>query len=479
MNSVNPDVEVVDLGNSYPAILSVEITTNCNLRCTMCALSGTGTRSSQSPGDIYDVVWQRVLQVAPKVGYININGWGENFSNPRFLDFLRDLDDLGVPVCFTTNGTFITPDIAARLGELRNIDRITVSVDSPDPETFKEIRGIRLDTVLQGLRSLVDNYPRLEDVIVCSVVMDRNLSGLRAFPALLASIGLRNYVLLGMVANGGAIAEDGVSIEAAAAAIDDIRAICSSRGMNFLVHPYLENRVSGRRSSLPTHATEMLNRYSGRSPVPTRQCSSPWDHLFVNRNGLVLPCCNCSPWEQAGGASDGILGDLRQNSFEEVWASDRVRRFQNRLRRGDLPEVCRACHVTSTGPHFFDVFSARLEPAACRSREGSVAVAFRNTGAATWTPETKLRIGTARPRDRVSTYRHPTWISSNRATTLLEGSVAPTEVGHFEFPIAAPPRLPGRAAAVERFQLVAEGVCWLPNTEFELRPATDSFSASH
>jgi radical SAM protein with 4Fe4S-binding SPASM domain len=475
---VNSDVELVGLGNSYPAILSVEITTNCNLRCTMCALSGTGTRSSQSPGDIYDVVWQRVLQVGPKVGYININGWGENFSNPRFLDFLRDLDDLGVPVCFTTNGTYITPDVASQLGELRNIDRITVSVDSPDPDTFKAIRGVRLDAVLRGLRSLVENYPRLEDVIVCSVVMDRNLSGLRAFPALLASLGLRNYVLLGMVANGGAVMDDGVSIEAAAAVIEEIREICAARGMNFLVHPYLENRLSGHRSSLPAEATELLNRYSKKLPMPTRQCSSPWDHLFVNRNGLVLPCCNCSPWEHGGEANDGILGDLRQNSFEEVWASDRVHRFQNRLRHGDLPAICRSCPVTSRGPHFFDVFSAHLEPAACRSRGGSVAVAFRNTGAATWTPETRLRIGTARPRDRASTYHHPAWISSSRATTFLEGSVAPTEVGHFEFPIGASPRIPGRSAAVERFQLVAEGVCWLPNTEFELRPATDVSSPS-
>jgi radical SAM protein with 4Fe4S-binding SPASM domain len=475
---VNPEVELVDLGKSYPAILSVEITTNCNLRCTMCALSGTGTRSSQSPGDIYDVVWQRVLQVAPKVGYININGWGENFSNPRFLDFLRDLDDLGVAVCFTTNGTYITPDVAAQLGELRNIDRITVSVDSPDPDTFKAIRGVRLEAVLHGLRSLVENYPRLQDVIVCSVLMHRNLSGLRGFPALLASLGLRNYVLLGMVANGGALTEDGVSIEAAVAVIEDIRAICAARGMNFLVHPYLANRVTGRRSSLPAEVIDPLSRYSRMPAMPTRQCSSPWDHLFVNRSGLVLPCCNCSPWEHVGEENEGILGDLRENSFEEVWMSDRVRRFQNRLRRGDLPAICRSCPVTSTGPHFFDVFSARLEPAASRSRGSSVAVAFRNTGAATWTSETKLRIGTARPRDRASAWHHPGWISSNRVTTLLEESVAPTEVGHFEFPVAASPRYLGRPTTVERFQLVAEGVCWLPNTEFELRPAAEVFSPS-
>lgn len=465
---MSSNVAIIDLGVSYPAVLSVEITTHCNLRCTMCALAGSGTRSSQVAGDIDDVVWKRILEVAPKVGYININGWGENFTDPRFLEFLCELGALEVPVCFTTNGTYITPEIARSLGKLSNIDRITVSVDSPDPDTFRAIRGISLEPVIRGLRSLLEHYPRPSDVVVCSVVTDRTLLSLRAFPALLASLGSTNYVLLGLVDNGGSVTHDGLYEELATKVIAEIGTECTARGIHFLVHPYLANRLRGHRTSLSPEARTFLESYTP-ALKPTRQCSSPWDHLFINRNGQVLPCCNCSPWEHSNEDNEAILGDLRDQSFDEVWTGGRVSSFQDRLRSGDLPGVCRDCEVTSTGPHFFDVFSARLELEASERRRGAIRLAFRNTGAATWTTETKLRIGTARPRDRASKHRYRTWLSPNRVAGLLESSVPPGELGHFQFRVARLPKADRGAQSPERFQLLVEGVCWLPNTEFELR----------
>jgi radical SAM protein with 4Fe4S-binding SPASM domain len=466
-DSGTTDPAIVDLGVTYPAVLSVEVTTNCNLRCAMCALSGSGTRSSLVSGDIGEVVWKRILEVAPRIGYININGWGENFSNPRFLEFLSDLDALEVPVCFTTNGTYMTPEIARRLGELSNLDRITVSIDSPDPHVFRAIRGISLEPVMHGLRSLLENYPRPGDVVVCSVVSDQTLPSLRAFPALLASLGSTNYVLLGLVDNGGSVTRDGLSEELATKIIAEIGTECAASGINFLVHPYLANRLLGDPTSLSPKARAFVEPYRPALKA-TRQCSSPWEHLFINRNGQVLPCCNCSPWEHTGEENDAILGDLRDQSFDEVWASGRLRSFQDRLRRGDLPGVCENCGVTSTGPHFFDVLSARLELEECQRYGHTFRLAFRNTGAATWTTETHLRIGTTRPRDRVSNHRHRSWLAPNRIVSLLDSPVAPGELGNFLFRIAPIP-FRGEVPRPERFQLVAEGVCWLPNTEFELR----------
>ena len=90
-----------------------------------------------------------------------------------------------------------------------------------------------------------------------------------------------------------------------------------------------------------------------------------------------------------------------------------------------------------------------------------VRIGVRNIGTATWTPETQIRVGTARPHDRSSYARHASWIGIGRAAMLREHEVVAGAVGRIEFEID--PRMP---AGVTIFQLLAEGHLWFPNTEF-------------
>jgi serine O-acetyltransferase len=81
-----------------------------------------------------------------------------------------------------------------------------------------------------------------------------------------------------------------------------------------------------------------------------------------------------------------------------------------------------------------------------------------NRGRQTWTKDTLLRIGVVG--DQPSACYHPGWISPNRICTFSEEKVAPGETATFNFTLN-PANLDS-----ERFQLVIEGVCWIPNTEF-------------
>lgn len=82
----------------------------------------------------------------------------------------------------------------------------------------------------------------------------------------------------------------------------------------------------------------------------------------------------------------------------------------------------------------------------------------RNTGNVEWEQAT-TRLGTADPVGRASVFQDSTWIQNNRATTLKELTVAPGEIGTFEFWYQAP-TTPGTYE--EKFTPVIEGQAWIP-----------------
>jgi len=84
--------------------------------------------------------------------------------------------------------------------------------------------------------------------------------------------------------------------------------------------------------------------------------------------------------------------------------------------------------------------------------------AVRNTGNQTWTKAT-TKLGTAEPLDRVSVFRDSTWLASNRVTAMKEATVAPGEIGNFQFWYQAPNTL---GNFTEKFSVVVEGASWTP-----------------
>jgi MoaA/NifB/PqqE/SkfB family radical SAM enzyme len=456
-----------------PDVLSVEITTRCNFKCKMCALVTGGTRSSQEPGHLEESLWPRILEAARAVGHVNVNGWGENFSHPGFLGFLEDLDRLGVSTNFSTNGTYLTPPIVERLGRLRWLKHINVSIDSPDPKIFRTIRGGSLAAVLRGLEALVAGLPRPERITVSSVVMESNVASLSAFPALLSRLGVQGFVLQGLVDGTDRLgAERLLPRPEILAVVEGVRQECARRGISVLVVPYLGHQLQAREPAIWSAVPLELRAAAGEGDPGdgglTRQCSSPWDHVFINKDGLVLPCCNCPPWEQAAADSQGVMGDLKTQSFQEVWHGERFQRFRQQLLEGPIPSICQTCTVTSTGRHFLRLYAAEIVWPESRCRWGEVRLVVRNVGEATWTRSTGVRVGTTAPRDRPSALQHPSWLLPWRVGTFQEERVPPGGRATFGFKIQARPK--GWQGS-EAFQLVVDGICWLPGTRFDLRPA--------
>ncbi len=87
----------------------------------------------------------------------------------------------------------------------------------------------------------------------------------------------------------------------------------------------------------------------------------------------------------------------------------------------------------------------------------------KNTGTATWrnTGTFPVMLGTSSPNDRQSVFAAPSWPGPTRPASLKEITVAPGEVGTFEFITKAPSAVGG--PYFERLNLLAEGLTWMPD----------------
>ena len=136
-----------------PRKLNIEVTTRCNLNCTMC-LSRVWKEAS---GDMSMETFKALLPVFPELETVNIIGIGEPLLNPNIIEMIR-LGKASLPpngtFSLTTNATLIDDQMARRLVD-SGIDAIVVSVDGATPETFGAIRkDAALDQVLRNVDKL-------------------------------------------------------------------------------------------------------------------------------------------------------------------------------------------------------------------------------------------------------------------------------------------------------------------------------------
>ena len=145
--------------------LRVSVTDRCNYRCVYCREGEGENQVAELPIAAYS----RMIHLLVSLGVekIRLTG-GEPLLRRGLLDLLRDTRTLrcafdidgnptahGAPVeiALTTNGHLLAP-MAAGL-KLAGLDRITVSMDAVDPETFARITRVpgSFHRVLEGIRT--------------------------------------------------------------------------------------------------------------------------------------------------------------------------------------------------------------------------------------------------------------------------------------------------------------------------------------
>jgi len=69
---------------------------------------------------------------------------------------------------------------------------------------------------------------------------------------------------------------------------------------------------------------------------PPLICHRPWSRAFILLDGKATFCCHLP-------RPEAVLGDLHEQSFEEIWNSPLAREMRHCMLQGHLPPLCRDC----------------------------------------------------------------------------------------------------------------------------------------
>ncbi len=135
----------------YPKSLNIETTSICNLKCVMC------TQSAEDFGRAKVHLSENTLeQLKPYIlnaEFIQLHGIGEPTLSPSFWKCLEVLNNNS----WSSTNTNLVSLSEEKMIKLVNssLKHLSVSIDSPNVETYSKIRGANLNNVIENIKKLM------------------------------------------------------------------------------------------------------------------------------------------------------------------------------------------------------------------------------------------------------------------------------------------------------------------------------------
>lgn len=288
-----------------PISISIEPTTSCNLRCPECP---SGLRSFTRPTGMLSTSLYMMLidELAPTLSYLTFYFQGEPYLNPTFLEMTAYAAARGIYTATSTNGHFLTEETAHRT-VASGLDRLIVSIDGATQEAYQSYRiGGSLAKVIEGTRNVIAAKKQLKSATPHVV-----------FQFLVTRPNERQ--------------------------IPDVLKLSRKLGVDQVVLKTAQ--IYDYKSGSPLIPTQ--DRYAryrkeadGSWSIKNKlddHCWKMWHSCVVTWDGKVVPCCFDKD-------AHFVLGDLRQDSFADVWRGDRYNEFRGSLLRSRSEiEICRNC----------------------------------------------------------------------------------------------------------------------------------------
>jgi MoaA/NifB/PqqE/SkfB family radical SAM enzyme len=324
-------------GRAFPPFFVVlELTYRCNLKCPHCyeLFRPADKNMKNKTMELKPAEIQSIVEQLPRFTLITVNG-GEIFLRSDLREILSII--LAKHRCHLyTNGTGITPEMARDLVDM-GVTSMGVSVDGPEAvhdsmrgrgSFAQTIEGIRLLTDLK--RRLGKKYPVLN---LKTTITDKNVhhaSDMVPFAERLGMDYCTFQVLNNSIHMGGVSFQFSLDYSQPPPPITNVPRAVLEQQLNNIQELGSKSRVRVRiLPKLPVPS--ILEHYANRLEPAAHTCVSPWTTMYVSPTGCVYPCLNY------------YVGNIREQSFRELWNSERYREYRKRLLRGGQFPDCVGC----------------------------------------------------------------------------------------------------------------------------------------
>jgi MoaA/NifB/PqqE/SkfB family radical SAM enzyme len=339
-----------------PATAMIEVNYDCMLRCKMCQLwtsdfrkKRIGSNKVLSQAEIKDAIDQFTEAGVKTIFFIG----GEPFLRKDLLNMIAYGKGKGMTCMTVSNGYLIRDDLAD--GIVRSgLDVLAVSIDGPDRETHDRIRGVRgaFDHAVQAIERVNQRKKELNsdlpNIAIACTVSSNNFQNLPDMVDLAKDLDVQQVRFQYISVIGRDTVEQTNRMMGG-----DIVGTHNFVGIppSYLVpgdematfDEMLQEIRKRAGSRIVCHLDPAFvtgdTRHLEVGTFPVQDCKEPWSRAYMTPTGDFMPCPMFTAYS---------MGNIRNNSFLEIWNSRQARDMRKRLSRG-LPPICRKCCVVHVG----------------------------------------------------------------------------------------------------------------------------------
>jgi radical SAM protein with 4Fe4S-binding SPASM domain len=246
-------------------------------------------------------------ELGPYLYNMNLYFQGEPMLHPQFFSFIERAG--GIRTMISTNGHFLAGENAEKIVN-SGLKELVVSLDGMDQKTYSSYRvNGDLEKVINGIKDVSEAKKRYSSKMKLEIQFLVNRFNENQVPV------IRNFAR-------------------------KTRAYLKLKSMQ-IKNPkecdsWLPSSKKFRRYELQD------NEYISKNRLPNR-CPRLWFNPVISWEGKVLPCCFDKD-------ADHIMGDLKEDSFREIWNGPKYRSFRKSLLSGRfMIDICRNCTSGLTG----------------------------------------------------------------------------------------------------------------------------------
>jgi MoaA/NifB/PqqE/SkfB family radical SAM enzyme len=329
-----------------PDSFALELTSVCNFSCPMCRQDKDKPKPKWAKPDLMTKL--EPLIARPEFRKVLSVGLGENLLHPQAQQYFQWILDHDKFLVLVTNGTHLTAEMLRKFAGRKVAVRF--SLDATDEATYKIMRHPDKWQLILDKIALVNQVRKAAGVATPSLGMSLALSALteadfRKLPEFCVQHNIELVVVSYMVSYRDDMFKNSCWHDPQRT--NDLIADVSRRMQAAGIQAVLPPLFGGK----PDCRTLSHDLYWQRSDTP-KLCEDllmPW----ICADGTVAACCT----------SYINVGNLRTNSFEDVWYGPEYEKIVFGFKNGAPPKACRGCSailpMDHQGAHFIPKDSAQ------------------------------------------------------------------------------------------------------------------------
>jgi len=306
--------------------LQVEVTSCCPGKCTYCP--HTTRADVWKSRHMQPETFAALYPIMKKTTRVHLQGWGEPFLNPWFMDFVELARRAECAVSTTTCGLRMDEALAERLVN-SGVDIIAFSLVGTDEESNAARAGVPFSRVEEAVRMLQAARKKHSavhlEIHLAYLMLASNVEAVRGLPKLMEDWGVHAVVVSTMdyipspeMEHEAFAPHEREKIEAARVVLEEVGAAVRASGRDFY-------------ASLP--ASE---------PAP---CCRERAHrtLYADASGEISPCVYLNVPMEAEQPRRTVFGQVNETDPIAIWDIPEYQAFRKAVETADPPAACVSC----------------------------------------------------------------------------------------------------------------------------------------